>query len=150
MNNPNADDNYAYQIFQTKECVKEKAECPENSYIFNYICYENSCPYGTKEKEGSSSPKDCICDTEYGYWYTYKDIESQRNYYKCALKKCEGNFINLYHKDKECVEKCNKRNGEGGNPMVSFRGDCYEECPEFTKPKENFQHECGFYKLEEA
>jgi hypothetical protein len=146
MNNPNADDNYPYRIFQTKECVKQRTNCPENSYVFNYICYENSCPYATKE----SSDKNCICDTEYGYWYKYEDNESQRDYYKCGLKKCEGNFINLYEPDKECVEKCNERNGEGGNPMYSFRGVCYDECPEFTKPKTDFQYECGFYKLEEA
>ena len=146
MNNPNTDNNYPYQIFQTKECVKQRTNCPGNSYIFNYICYENSCPYATKE----SSDKNCICDKECGYWYKYRDNEIQRDYYKCALKKCEGNFINLYEKDKECVEKCYERNGEGGNPMFSFRGLCYEECPEFTKPKTDFQYECGFYKLEEA
>lgn len=156
MDNPDGINNYPYQIFKTKECLKQGTNCPANSYIFNYICYENSCPYGTKENESPDSYyinynlKDCICDKEYGYWYKYEDNESQRDYYKCSLEKCEGNFINLYIKDNECVVNCYERNGEEDNPMVSFRGVCYEECPDFTKPKIDFEYECGFYKLEEA
>ena len=135
---------YPYQIYRTKECLKEGKECPENTKIFNYICYENGCPLNTKEY----TDKECICDESLGYWYKFKDEKSQRYYYKCGLKNCEGDFKNLYRPNNECVINCgDKKVGE--NSMVSFRGICYEECPDFTKKIDNI-FECGFYKLEEA
>ena len=70
---------------------------------------------------------------------------------KCGLEKCEGGYSNLYIKGNECLRSCHVKTGEESHdPMVSFRGICYEECPDFTKPKIDFIYECGFYKLEEA
>ena len=146
---------YPYQIYSTKECLKEGINCPENSYVFNYICYENGCPKNTTEDVDSFDNVNnihyCICDKTSGYWYKYPFDESYREYLQCGLEKCEGEYFNLYIKENECLKSCDVKIGEEThNPMVSFRGNCYEECPDFTKPKEDFIYECGFYKLNEA
>ena len=145
---------YPYQISRTKECLAEGIKCPENSYVFNYICYESGCPTNTTEDidnyDNANKIHYCICDTTLGYWYVYPD-ENYRDYYQCALEKCEGYYFNLYIKGNECIRSCNIKTGETSHqPMVSFRGTCYEECPDFTKPKVDFIYECGFYKLNEA
>ena len=144
---------YPYQIFRTKECLKEGTLCPENSYIFNYICYENGCPENTREGsyDSTNDLHFCICDTTAGYWYQYSNSStSNRPYFKCGLEECEGEFKNLYIDGNECLRSCDVKNGQSGEKMVSFRGICYEECPEFTKRKEDFIYECGFYRLSEA
>ena len=144
---------YEYQIFSTKECVQEISGCPRESYIFNYICYENSCPVNTtgKSYDDVNGIHYCECDTALGYWNKYNFDETNREYLNCGLEKCEGEYFNLYIKDNECIKSCNEKNGEESHqPMVSFKGICYEECPDSTRPKEDFIFECEFYNLNEA
>ena len=150
----NSDLSFPYQIDKTKECVTDLSSCPVNSFVFNYICYENDCPLNTTKNEIIENDKNiynCKCDKTVGYWYKYPYDENNRDYLECGLKECEGYYFNLYIKDNECVNSCSVKEGEEtGEPMVSFRGTCYEECPEFTKPKIDFPDQCGFYKLNEA
>ena len=145
---------YPYQIYSTKECLEQGLICPENSYIFNYICYENNCPINTIEKTDAFDSVNnihyCICDTNAGYWYEYLFDETNRPYLKCGLQKCEGEYINLYIKGNECLKDCRIKTGEETHePMFSFRGICYEECPMFTK-KNYSVFKCDFYSLNEA
>ena len=140
---------YPYQNYATKECLKEGNDCDPDLYIFNYICYENSCPVNTIEDPPNSH--NCICNKEIKYFYEYKSDETNRVYYKCGLDKCEGEFYNLYKEGMECVKDCYQREDpETHRSMLSFRGDCVKVCPEFTHPEPINEHECTFYKLEEA
>ena len=144
---------YKYQISSTKECVQEIEDCPEESYVFNYICYENSCPVNTTENEDRTNNgiHYCECDKALGYWNKYNFDETNREYLNCGLGKCEGEYFNLYIKENECIKSCKEKNGEESHqPMVSFKGICYEECPDSTRPKEDFIFECEFYNLNEA
>ena len=143
---------YPYQILRTKECVTDISGCPENSFAFNYICYENDCPLNTTNNEIIETTKniyDCKCDTETGYWYRYPNDESHRNYLKCGLEECKGYYFNLYEEENECINNCGIKTGESGTNMVAFRGICYDQCPQFTKKKTSF-YECEFYELSEA
>jgi hypothetical protein len=51
------------------------------------------------------------------------------------------------------LRNCYTKDNEDGNPMVSFRGTCYDICPDFTRPKSEYEYEkyeCDFHRLEEA
>ena len=147
-------DDYPYQIFKTKECIKAvettETKCPtEHPYFFNYICYENKCPELTKLK---GETKFCICDETKGKWYKYNKINpnSEKIYYYCGLDKCPNenpNKPNLLEAKKQCTYNCDE---DGETEFIwAFRNLCYKECPEFTK-EDPIQKKCIFYLLDEA
>ena len=49
-----------------------------------------------------------------------------------------------------CVTKCDTNKYYYEEGTIFTKRKCYEECPDFTKPKVDFIYECDFYKLNEA
>ena len=135
---------YKYKIDKTKECVTDKTECPTNSYIFNYICYDQ-CPEFTVD---STNSHDCACDKETWLWYEYE--KHDRTYLACGLEECPsvniniGNEqysrINFLEKENKCVASCS----EDTEYKVAFRNVCVKECPEKTN---EVVDKCLFYNL---
>ena len=130
---------YPYEIFKTKECIKPvestDTKCPvEYPYVFNYICYENTCPEFSKTK---GSTKFCICDETKGLWYNKINPDNEKLYLYCGKEECpnnDPNKPNLLEEKKQCTFNCDE---DGEEVFIySFRNLCYEECPEFTKKDE--------------
>ena len=147
-------DDYPYQIFKTKECIKPvqatETKCPnEHPYFFNYICYQNKCPELSKLK---GETKYCICDETKGKWYKYNKVNpnGEKVYYYCGLDQCPNenpNKPNLLEEKKQCTYNCDE---DGETEFIwAFRNLCYKECPEFTK-EDPVQKKCIFYLLDEA
>ena len=130
-----------YKINETRQCV---SECPNDTYFFNYVCY-NSCPENTTNQTDST----CICDTSLGYWYRYEK-DNGTNYLRCVLDKCpkENNSTikharkNLVEENSQCLISCS----ENYKFKYSIRDICREECPYFTDLNEE-KDECVFFDL---
>jgi len=87
---------YPYEIFKTKECIKPvestDTKCPVGyPYVFNYICYENTCPEFSKTK---GSTKFCICDETKGLWYNKINPDNEKLYLYCGKEECPNNDPN--------------------------------------------------------
>ena len=140
---------YPYQIFKTKECIKpteRESKCSEEEhYVINLICYENSCPEFTKKKDENS--KICICDETKGKWYKINDDNNGNIYYTCGLDECPPNKPNLLEDKQQCTFNCD----EDGETLKiwAYRNLCYQQCPEFTK-EDATQKACIFYELNKA
>ena len=143
--------NYNYEIYKTKECVEDIEDCPSNSFIFNYKCYEK-CPDNTIENTESGHEHECICDKSKGYWYEYE--KHSRKYLMCGVEVCPQTTIehvqyarpNLLEKDNNKYHKCvNSCIDTADNTYkYAFRNLCIEKCPEGTKTVVDI---CEFYDL---
>ena len=130
---------YPYQIIKTKECIKPsnlETKCSEdNHYVFNFICYENSCPEFTKGSD--TNEKICICDESKGKWYKETNENNGNIYLTCGLNECPSHKPNLLEEKLQCTLICSE-DGEG-TYIWSYRNLCYEECPEFTEKDETLK-----------
>ena len=128
---------YPYQIIKTKECIKPSnlvTKCSEdNHYVFNFICYENSCPEFTKD----TGDQICICDESKGKWYKETNENNGNIYLTCGLNECPSHKPNLLEEKLQCTLICSE-DGEG-TYIWSYRNLCYEECPEFTENDETLK-----------
>ena len=114
------------------------------SFIFNYICYESSCPMYTKITSYDS--KNCVCDTNsiLPFWYKENTINAKINY-TCGLKECPDFKPYFLEENNECFNSC-----EEYNNYFSLRNKCIKKC-DIYNTKENLEkHKCEFYNLEEA
>ena len=147
---PTCPNDYKYQIYKTKQCIKPvetyATKCPEdNHYVFNLICYENSCPENTKEDSANS--KICICDETKGKWYKLNNDNNGITYYTCGLEECPQIKPNLLDEKKQCTFNCDE---DGESTYIwAFRNLCREECPEFTV-EDSTQKSCVPHELTEA
>ena len=129
---------HPYTNIDTKECFSSLNACIEKGLkIFNNNCY-NKCPTNTKSKEDSS----CIC-----LYYYHTD---------------ENNLLNCFDKDKTCLNEdysyTNVDTKECFNTKEEciskgykiFNNECYINCPEQTKEKNNENIcICSAYTLKE-
>ena len=142
-------DEYQYEIYKTKKCVKTKAECPNHSFTFNFKCYER-CPNNTLENTESDHTDECICDKTKGYWYEYEKLG--REYLVCGVEECPKSTIenvqdgrpNLLEKDDNKYHKCVLSCSEDDAYKYAFRNLCVKKCPEGTKVVGDT---CEFYDL---
>ena len=126
---------YDYQIEDTTEFIQN---CPENYYLFNYICYKNNCPENTKYDTTSSKCK-CI----YKYHQESKTNNESKIYDICLNQcpdnknyetnnKCDTKCETGYTKIREintnifkCLQKCD-------DDEYEYKNKCLKSCPENT------------------
>ena len=145
----------SYLIFSTKQCVNNINECPESTFKFNFICYDQ-CPEYTLE--GNGPDKICICNTcnncdkQKKKDYLWLEYEKYGNiYYKCGLNSCPEEFIdgqqtyirkNFLESENKCVLSCSE--DKSNLNVFSFRNRCINECPSLTEIKNDT---CELYDL---
>ena len=117
-------EHYPIKMSETKECFKNKSQCLERGFKFlNNICYNNSCPDNSIDKNN-----DGIC-TCYFYYFNNSDILTCFNSNEsCELKGYPHTNIDTL----ECfnsLDDCINRN------YSIFNDNCYNNCPQNTKPK---------------
>ena len=100
----------------THKCI-EKCD-PAVEYVFNGICYRNSCPENTKLKKDGT--RNCICENLYY-------INEINNYMICCTGENED--------DINCLEKIVYPPEYYQDPdkcLAIYNNKCYSRCPEYT------------------
>jgi hypothetical protein len=132
-----------YRINTTNECVKT---CPDEMYIFNYVCYE-ACPEYTKDNKRN---KTCYCNTNMGYWFEYNksDIDLPDEFLECGVDECPENIEDitgeeetrqyLLKEEKKCLKHCSDDN------KYNYHYTCVDKCPFLSKV---VYGDCTFYDL---
>jgi hypothetical protein len=140
-----------YRINKTNECVEK---CPDEMFIFNYICYEK-CPNYTQDNVDN---KTCLCNTNMGYWYQY-DKNMYKNIFnllECGVDECPNDISDksgetkpdtrqyLYKEQKKCVKNCSTITDFSYN----YKNICIKECPYYTNNLSN--QTCDLFELNDA
>ena len=143
--------NNSYLINITGQCVPSKDDCPPNSFIFSYACYEKCPEYTLEGKETLSDgtiDNICVCDKSSFIWLEYKKYGN--THYKCGLSSCPEVFIdgeyqyirkNYLEIENKCVKSCREDGSENNKYLHSFRNKCLQKCP---TPTETTYDECVF------
>ena len=119
---------YPIKMDNTKECFKTKDECINRGFkLFNNICYENSCPENSYNKNNNG-----ICYCSYYFVNQLNNLICFGEGVEC--KEASSTYTYNYIDKKECIsslEECDKRG------LKIYEGECYDNCPKNTKEKDN-------------
>ena len=129
---------YPIKMSISSECFQTKNECIEKGFkFFNNICYENSCPSNTTDKNN-----DGICLCLYYYLNNSDILTCFEEGITCEVYGTQ-NYPYTNIDTKECfssLELCIERG------LKIFNNNCYSSCPKNTNSKKGESScKCSYY-----